>query len=135
MSSSTTVGSAERPLRVAVVGSGPAGVYAADILTKSEAVKSGELTVSIDLFDRYPAPYGLIRYGVAPDPESLGITALHGCARNDERELAAWLIVQGADVEARGCQWDRDGQTPLQLARTGEHREIAAMLEKAGARR
>ncbi|MDV2976978.1 UNVERIFIED_CONTAM: FAD-dependent oxidoreductase [Actinomycetes bacterium ARC8] len=79
MSSSTTVGSADRPLRVAVVGSGPAGVYAADILTKSEAVKSGELTVSIDLFDRYPAPYGLIRYGVAPDhPRIKGIVnALH----------------------------------------------------------
>ncbi|MGH7753048.1 MAG: pyridine nucleotide-disulfide oxidoreductase, partial [Gemmatimonadales bacterium] len=79
MSTSTPVGSPERPLRVAVVGSGPAGVYAADILTKSEAVKSGELTVSIDLFDRYPAPYGLIRYGVAPDhPRIKGIVnALH----------------------------------------------------------
>jgi ferredoxin--NADP+ reductase len=79
VSSSTTVGTAARPLRVAVVGSGPAGVYAADILTKSEAVKNGELTVSIDLFDRYPAPYGLIRYGVAPDhPRIKGIVnALH----------------------------------------------------------
>ncbi|WP_028279567.1 FAD-dependent oxidoreductase [Arthrobacter sp. H5] len=68
-----------RALRVAVIGSGPAGVYAADILTKSEAVKSGQLAVSIDLFDRYPAPYGLIRYGVAPDhPRIKGIvTALH----------------------------------------------------------
>ena len=56
MSTNTPVGTAARPLRVAVVGSGPAGVYAADILTKSEPVKSGELTVSIDLFDRYPAP-------------------------------------------------------------------------------
>ncbi|MFD1214891.1 pyridine nucleotide-disulfide oxidoreductase, partial [Arthrobacter sp. GCM10027362] len=56
-----------RALRIAVVGAGPAGVYAADLLTKSEPVASGELTVSIDLFDRYPAPYGLIRYGVAPD--------------------------------------------------------------------
>ena len=79
VSTSTPVGTAARPLRVAVVGSGPAGVYAADILTKSEAVKSGELTVSIDLFDRYPAPYGLIRYGVAPDhPRIKGIVnALH----------------------------------------------------------
>lgn len=70
---------AGRPLRVAVVGSGPAGVYAADILTKSELVKSGELEVSIDLFDRYPAPFGLIRYGVAPDhPRIKGIIqALH----------------------------------------------------------
>ncbi|MEU5691085.1 FAD-dependent oxidoreductase [Actinosynnema sp. NPDC020468] len=59
-------------LRVAVVGAGPAGVYAADTLTKSDA------DVSIDLFERLPAPYGLIRYGVAPDhPRIKGIvTAL-----------------------------------------------------------
>ena len=67
-----------RPLRVAVIGAGPAGIYAADMLTKSEPVKSGELEVSIDLFDRYPTPFGLIRYGVAPDhPRIKGIiTAL-----------------------------------------------------------
>ncbi|MGA7204658.1 MAG: FAD-dependent oxidoreductase [Specibacter sp.] len=66
-------GTEERPLRVAVIGSGPAGVYAADMLTKSEEVRNG-LVVSIDLFDRYPAPYGLIRYGVAPDhPRIKGI--------------------------------------------------------------
>ncbi|GAP57274.1 NADPH-ferredoxin reductase FprA [Arthrobacter sp. Hiyo1] len=57
----------KRPLRVAIVGAGPAGVYAADILTKSNEVKDGEVEVSIDLFEAYPAPYGLIRYGVAPD--------------------------------------------------------------------
>ena len=54
-----------RPLRVAIVGAGPAGVYAADILTKSNEVKDGDFQVSIDLFEAYPAPYGLIRYGVA----------------------------------------------------------------------
>lgn len=68
-----------RPLRVAVIGSGPAGVYAADILTKSKEVKDGEVPISIDIFDRYPAPFGLIRYGVAPDhPRIKGIIgALH----------------------------------------------------------
>ncbi|SFE07280.1 ferredoxin--NADP+ reductase [Actinopolyspora alba] len=61
------------PLRVAVIGAGPAGVYASDILTKSET------PVEIDLFDRMPAPYGLVRYGVAPDhPRIKGIvSALH----------------------------------------------------------
>ncbi|CEA08982.1 NADPH-ferredoxin reductase FprA [Arthrobacter saudimassiliensis] len=65
----------QRPLRVAIIGAGPAGVYAADILTKAER----DFEVSIDLFDQYPAPYGLIRYGVAPDhPRIKGIvTALH----------------------------------------------------------
>lgn len=64
-----------RPLRVAIIGAGPAGVYAADILTKAEL----DFEVSIDLFDQHPAPYGLIRYGVAPDhPRIKGIVnALH----------------------------------------------------------
>ncbi|MFI5781032.1 FAD-dependent oxidoreductase [Nocardia sp. NPDC051570] len=64
---------ATRPLRIAIVGAGPAGIYAADALMKSEA------QVSIDLFERMPAPFGLIRYGVAPDhPRIKGIiTALH----------------------------------------------------------
>ncbi|MCU1571919.1 MAG: pyridine nucleotide-disulfide oxidoreductase, partial [Micrococcaceae bacterium] len=68
-----------RPLRVAIIGSGPAGVYAADILTKSPEVQAGDFHVSIDLFEAYPAPYGLIRYGVAPDhPRIKGIVnALH----------------------------------------------------------
>ncbi|MBO0908738.1 MULTISPECIES: FAD-dependent oxidoreductase [Arthrobacter] len=65
----------QRPMRVAIIGAGPAGVYAADILTKAER----DFEVSIDLFDKYPAPYGLIRYGVAPDhPRIKGIVnALH----------------------------------------------------------
>ncbi len=54
-------------------------MYAADILTKSNGVKDGDFEVSIDLFEAYPAPYGLIRYGVAPDhPRIKGIVnALH----------------------------------------------------------
>ena len=51
-----------RHLRIAVIGAGPAGVYAADILTKNE-----DLDVSVDVIDRDPTPFGLIRYGVAPD--------------------------------------------------------------------
>jgi ferredoxin--NADP+ reductase len=50
-----------RPLRIGVIGAGPAGIYAADILTKSE------VPVEIDVIERLPAPYGLVRYGVAPD--------------------------------------------------------------------
>ncbi|MEZ5190522.1 MAG: FAD-dependent oxidoreductase [Schumannella sp.] len=61
-------------LRLAIVGAGPAGIYAADILLKHER----PFEVSIDLFDQLPAPYGLVRYGVAPDhPRIKGIiTAL-----------------------------------------------------------
>ena len=48
-------------IRVAVIGAGPAGIYAADILTKEHQ------GAEVDVFDRLPAPYGLVRYGVAPD--------------------------------------------------------------------
>ena len=51
----------QQPFRLAVIGSGPAGVYAADTLLRSAPVKNGELEVAIDLFDRLPAPFGLIR--------------------------------------------------------------------------
>src|SRR5215203_5460516 len=54
--------SAERPLRVAVVGAGPAGIYAAEALTRQEAVP-----VAVDLIDRLPTPFGLVRHGIAPD--------------------------------------------------------------------
>jgi ferredoxin--NADP+ reductase len=47
-------------LRVAVIGSGPAGVYAAGALAQH-----GD--VAVDVFDRLPSPFGLVRYGVAPD--------------------------------------------------------------------
>src|SRR6187431_500677 len=61
-------------LRLAIVGAGPAGIYAADIILKAER----KFDVSIDLFEQLPAPYGLVRYGVAPDhPRIKGIiTAL-----------------------------------------------------------
>ncbi|OZC63630.1 pyridine nucleotide-disulfide oxidoreductase [Rhodococcus sp. 15-725-2-2b] len=68
----------DRPLRVAIVGAGPAGIYSADALIKSEHARTGP-GVSIDILERLPAPYGLIRYGVAPDhPRIKGIvTALY----------------------------------------------------------
>lgn len=56
----------DRPLRVAVVGSGPSGIYAADALTAQQDVPA-----SVDVFDRLPAPFGLVRYGVAPDHVSI----------------------------------------------------------------
>jgi ferredoxin--NADP+ reductase len=53
-------------LRVAIVGSGPAGFYAADALLKSE-----DPQVEVDVIDRLPTPWGLVRLGVAPDHENI----------------------------------------------------------------
>ncbi|NLE77990.1 MAG: FAD-dependent oxidoreductase [Rhodococcus sp.] len=82
-----------RALRVAIVGAGPAGIYAADALMKSDA------DVSIDLFERMPAPFGLIRYGVAPDhPRIKGIvTALHKVLDKPNVRLLG-NIDYGADI-------------------------------------
>ena len=60
------LGSAERPLRIAIVGSGPSGFYAADALFKQKGVH-----LRIDMFERMAMPYGLVRYGVAPDHQSI----------------------------------------------------------------
>ncbi len=56
------LGTAENPLRVAVVGSGPAGFYATGQLLRGQ-----DGGVTVDLFDRLPTPWGLVRFGVAPD--------------------------------------------------------------------
>ena len=56
------VGTESNPLRVAIIGSGPAGFY-----TVSNFLKQKELHCEFDMFDRLPTPFGLVRAGVAPD--------------------------------------------------------------------
>jgi ferredoxin/flavodoxin---NADP+ reductase len=56
------IGTPEQPLRVAIVGSGPAGFYTAEHVLKHEGTHA-----EVDMFDRLPTPYGLVRFGVAPD--------------------------------------------------------------------
>jgi ferredoxin/flavodoxin---NADP+ reductase len=56
------IGTEENPLRVAIVGSGPAGFYMAEHVLKHEGTHA-----EVDMFDRLPTPYGLVRFGVAPD--------------------------------------------------------------------
>lgn len=71
---------AERPLRVAIIGAGPSGLYAAEALLKSQT------DVSIDVFDRLPTPYGLVRFGVAPDHQKIkAVTALYEKTCRDDR--------------------------------------------------
>lgn len=61
-----SLGTAERPLRIAVVGAGPAGYYVAEHL-----LRRADLVVDVDMFDRLPTPYGLVRAGVAPDHQKI----------------------------------------------------------------
>ena len=81
-------------LRVAVVGAGPAGIYASDLLIRNE-----EHDVHVDLFEQMPAPFGLIRYGVAPDhPRIKGIVkSLHNVLDKDKLRLIANVTV-GRDI-------------------------------------
>lgn len=83
-------------LNVAVIGAGPAGIYASDILAKSG------LDVRIDLFERLPAPYGLVRYGVAPDHPRIKqiIVALYRILqRGDIRLLGNVEIGRDLDID------------------------------------
>lgn len=60
------VGTQTVPLRVAIIGAGPSGFYAADAL-----LKQTDVNVEVDMFDRLPTPYGLVRGGVAPDHQKI----------------------------------------------------------------
>jgi ferredoxin/flavodoxin---NADP+ reductase len=58
-------------IEVAVVGSGPAGLYTAEALIKQAAALDPPARIRVDVVDRLPTPYGLVRYGVAPDHKSI----------------------------------------------------------------
>jgi ferredoxin--NADP+ reductase len=72
-------------LNVAVVGSGPAGLYTAEALIKQGAALDPPCAVLVDVLDRLPTPYGLVRYGVAPDHKSIKSIAdyLRGVLEHD----------------------------------------------------
>ena len=105
-------------LRVAVIGAGPAGIYASDLLAKQG--------VNIDLFEQMPAPFGLIRYGVAPDhPRIKGIVnSLHAVMEKPNVrflgniEIGTTITVEklheyyDAIVFATGAVADRDLDIP-----------------------
>jgi ferredoxin/flavodoxin---NADP+ reductase len=60
------LGTQDAPLRVAVIGSGPSGFYAAEHLQAQE-----HLVIQVDMYDRLPTPFGLVRGGVAPDHQKI----------------------------------------------------------------
>jgi ferredoxin--NADP+ reductase len=114
-----------RQLRVAVVGAGPAGIYASDILTKAELPEPFD-SVAVDILDRDPTPFGLIRYGVAPDHPRIKeiIKALHRVMGNDairffgnidygtDLKLDSLRQFYDAVVFATGARRDRDLDIP-----------------------
>ncbi|WP_282848171.1 FAD-dependent oxidoreductase [Microbacterium oxydans] len=100
----TAAGSPPVEPRIAIVGAGPAGIYAADILLDRVP------TAAIDLFEKLPAPYGLVRYGVAPDhPRIRKITdALHEVLVNPRIRLRCNVEI-GRDVEIDELRVAYDG--------------------------
>jgi len=89
----SALGSEHNPLRVAIVGSGPSGFYASEALLRNDA------HVTVDLYERLPAPFGLVRNGVAPDHPKLkqAIGVYHKIAQREGFNFFGNVTV-GADV-------------------------------------
>jgi ferredoxin--NADP+ reductase len=110
-----------RRLNVAVVGSGPAGLYTAEALVKQAALLPAPVDVRIDVLDRLPTPYGLVRYGVAPDHKSIksvanylrrvlespGVTFIGGVHFGTDVTREDLLEAYDAVVYATGAMRDR----------------------------
>ncbi|UCD24675.1 MAG: FAD-dependent oxidoreductase [Gemmatimonadota bacterium] len=91
----TQIGTDSEPLRVAIVGSGPAGFYAAEHL-----LKRGDLAVQVDMFDRLPTPFGLVRFGVAPDHQKIKkVIRVYDKVASDERFQFFGNVDIGDDIE------------------------------------
>ncbi|MBA2523141.1 MAG: FAD-dependent oxidoreductase [Solirubrobacterales bacterium] len=89
-------GSPENPLRVAIVGSGPAGFYAAEQL-----LTHPELAIEVDMLDRLPTPFGLVRAGVAPDhPKIKNVIRRYEKTAGHEAYRFFGHVTVGRDVSA-----------------------------------
>ena len=86
------IGTTNNPLRVAIVGSGPSGFYAAEALLQSEH------TTEVDILERLPVPYGLVRYGVAPDhPRLKDVADTYATIARDPRFSFVGNVSYGKD--------------------------------------
>ena len=94
----TSIGSIDSAIRVAIIGSGPSGFYAADHL-----LKQSEPQIHVDMYERLPTPFGLVRGGVAPDHEKIkSVTKLYSRIAAHERFSFYGNIEFGTDV----TRWD-----------------------------
>ena len=83
-----------RPLRIAIVGAGPAGLYAAEAL-----LNKGDIVLTIDVFNRFPMPFGLVRDGVAPDHQSIkAVARVLGKTLVDPRVRFFGNVTYGVDI-------------------------------------
>lgn len=90
----TTVGTSSSPLRVAIIGSGPSAFYAADSL-----LKRANLSVEVDMYDRLPTPFGLVRGGVAPDHQKIkSVTKAYDRTAADPRFHFYGNVEYGTDI-------------------------------------
>src|SRR6516164_8583091 len=110
-----------RTLQIAVVGSGPAGLYTAEALIKQGAALDTPHAIRVDVLDRLPTPYGLVRYGVAPDHKSIksiaeklrtvlehdGVSFVGGVHLGDDVTREDLLASYDAVVYATGAMRDR----------------------------
>ena len=89
-----TLGTDKQPLRVAIIGAGPSGFYAAGALLKPK-----DLSVTVDMFDRLPTPHGLVRYGVAPDHQNIkSVSRIYDRTTSDPRFRLFGNVEFGTDL-------------------------------------
>lgn len=119
----TELGTERRPLRVAVVGSGPSGFFAVEALFRSK------IRVRTDMFERLPTPFGLVRAGIAPDhAKTKGVIKTYAKLAADER-FAFWgnvTIGRDMTVEELRVHYDAvvfatGAETDASLDIPGEH--------------
>jgi ferredoxin/flavodoxin---NADP+ reductase len=119
----TRPGSEDVPLRVAIVGAGPTGYYAADHLFRQPG-----LVVEIDMYDRVPTPYGLVRAGVAPDHQKIkSVTASFDKVAAHPRfrfygsvELGRHVTVEDLRAHYHMVIYTTGAQTDRRMGITGE---------------
>jgi ferredoxin--NADP+ reductase len=119
----TRPGTEEEPLRVAIVGAGPTGFYATDQLFRQPG-----LVAAVDMYDRVPTPYGLVRAGVAPDHQKIkAVTAVFDKVAANPRfrffggvDLGRHLSVDDLRAHYHMLLYTTGAQTDRRMAIPGE---------------